>query len=293
MQAIFTNPLFKELIIGLIYMGSGSLLLFLAKMLYRLVSPFKLDDELTENDNPALGLSMCGYYIGVAIIFVGVMYDPASQFINLPIKELLTNIVIDMGYATIGVVVMLIGAMLVDKVLLPQFSTTQEIIRDRNMGVGWLQFGSFTASALAVAGAINSSWGGIPATILLYALGQLAILGCGFGYRFLAGYNVAKEIEEDNVAAGGSLAMSLIAIGILVAKVAAADYEGYLDIVIWFVIDTVFSVLILLALRWFTDLVFLPRATYKEEVVRDRNINAPFIEGSLEIAMALIIVFAL
>lgn len=293
MQAIFTNPLFKELIIGLIYMGGGSLLLFLAKMLYRLVSPFKLDDELTENDNPALGLSMCGYYIGVAIIFVGVMYDPASQFINLPIKELLTNIVIDMGYATIGVVVMLIGAMLVDKVLLPQFSTTQEIIRDRNMGVGWLQFGSFTASALAVAGAINSSWGGIPATILLYALGQLAILGCGFGYRFLAGYNVAKEIEEDNVAAGGSLAMSLIAIGILVAKVAAADYEGYLDIVIWFVIDTVFSVLILLALRWFTDLVFLPRATYKEEVVRDRNINAPFIEGSLEIAMALIIVFAL
>ena len=50
------------------YMLLAVLLLFLAKKLFDLFTPYRLDVQLTEKDNPAVGLLLAGFLVGVAAI---------------------------------------------------------------------------------------------------------------------------------------------------------------------------------------------------------------------------------
>ena len=56
---------------GLAYVVLGFVLLYVARLFRGLVSPYPLQDQLTEADNPAAGLAFVGYFIGVIIIYLG------------------------------------------------------------------------------------------------------------------------------------------------------------------------------------------------------------------------------
>ena len=60
------------------YLVVGVVVLFIAKKLFDLATPFKVDRQLTEKDNPAVGILMAGFLIGMTAVLCG-LYDATGS----------------------------------------------------------------------------------------------------------------------------------------------------------------------------------------------------------------------
>ena len=61
------------------YIAVGFALVLLSKFLKDLLTPYRLDVELSHKDNVALGLAITGYFAGVLIIFLGAAVGPSPD----------------------------------------------------------------------------------------------------------------------------------------------------------------------------------------------------------------------
>ncbi len=281
--------------IGLAYVLLGIIVLLIAKLAWDWATPFNLTTELTVKDNPAVGLSLAGYFAGVVIIFVGAVMGPdlAGTFTSL---EIATMMSIDLAYALAGIVLLLLGRLVVDKFVLHQFSTVKEIVTDRNAGTGAVECGCLIATSLVVAGAIYGEsagpwWVGPVSTIGYFLLGQFTlVLFCRF-YQWITRYDIHAEIERDNVAAGVALGFSMLAMGIIVLKALTSDLETWGETLVWYVVDAAIGFGLLMLLRRLTDVLFLPGTTIQQEIAEDQNLNAAWVEGVMAVGVATIIFF--
>ena len=267
------------------YVGVAMLLLAFARFLKDRLTPFSLRIEMTERDNPALGISVAGYYVGVLVIIIGAMSTGPSAAVPL-LDDLLTTA----GYAILGILLLNVSRLLVDRVLLRDFSTVKEIIEDRNVGTGAVEMGAYVASALIIAGAIQGEGGGPHTAMAFYGVGQLGLLVYGHIYRALCRYDLHAEIERDNVAAGVALGLNLIAIGLISMKGIAGDFLGWEVNLSRFAAAYVVGLVILVVLRFVIDWMLLPGASLQREIAEDRNLNAAWIEGSVLAGIAGVLV---
>jgi uncharacterized membrane protein YjfL (UPF0719 family) len=270
------------------YIGVALVLLVIATFAKDLMTPFKIREELTAKDNPAVGLSVAGYYMGVMIVCIGPLLTAPGKDVPLW-KDLLETA----GYTLLGILLLNASRVILDKVLLRDFSTVKEIIEDRNAGTGAVEMGAYIASGLMIAGALHGRGGGPHTLLIMYAVGQVALILYGMLYRVACRYDVHAEIEKDNVAAGVALGLNLIAIGVVMAKGLSGDFKslpGHLaQAGIIFVIGTVF----LLVLRVAVDYALLPGVKIKKEIVEDQNLNAAWVEGAVLAGMAGLLVTVL
>ena len=284
----------QSLGIGLAYVVLGVVVLIIAKIVKDFLTPYKIDEELTTKDNPALGLAMSGYFAGVLIVFLGAVMGPNLEYESL--GELVISLGIDFLFALGGIVALNIGRWVVDKFVLTQFSTTKEIIQDRNAGTGAVECGGFIATGLIVAGAIYGEggerwWWTLLSVVVFFVLGQVVLVLFAKFYQWITRYDIHAEIERDNVAAGVALGSSMIAIGIIVLKGTAIDFDTdsgseWLDSFLWFAIYAVLGFVLLMILRKVTDALFLPGTTIQHEIATDRNLNAAWLEGVVAIGIA-------
>ena len=284
----------QSLGIGLAYVVLGVVVLIIAKIIMDFLTPYKIDEELTTKNNPALGLAMTGYFAGVLIVFLGAVMGPNLEYESL--GELVISLGIDFLFALGGIVALNIGRWVVDKFVLTQFSTTKEIIQDRNAGTGAVECGGFIATALIVAGAIygeggESWWKALLSVVVFFVLGQVVLVLFAKFYQWITRYDIHAEIERDNVAAGVALGSSMIAIGIIVLKGTAIDFDTdsgseWVDSFLWFAVYAVLGFALLMILRKVTDALFLPGTTIQHEIATDRNLNAAWIEGVVAIGIA-------
>jgi len=280
--------------IGLAYVVLGVVVLIIAKIVKDFLTPYKIDEELTTKDNPALGLAMSGYFAGVLIVFLGAVMGPNLEYESL--GELVISLGIDFLFALGGIVALNIGRWVVDKFVLIQFSTTKEIIQDRNAGTGAVECGGFIATGLIVAGAIYGEggerwWWTLLSVVVFFVLGQVVLVLFAKFYQWITRYDIHAEIERGNVAAGVALGSSMIAIGIIVLKGTAIDFDTdsgseWLDSFLWFAIYAVLGFVLLMILRKVTDALFLPGTTIQHEIATDRNLNAAWLEGVVAIGIA-------
>ena len=70
---------------GLVYVALGIVVLYIAKWILDFVTPYHVSDQLGEKDNTALGLSIMGYFLGVIIVFVAVLYTPFVSGGRVPV----------------------------------------------------------------------------------------------------------------------------------------------------------------------------------------------------------------
>ena len=223
--------------ISIVYIVCAIGAVILSKYLKDFLTPYRLDEQLTDKDNPALGLATTGYFIGVMIIFLGATvgpspYDfPAEETSETaatettttetasgtpeipPLGDLAAELGIDLAWAIGGMLLLNLSCLIVDKLVLYRFSTRKEIIEDRNAGTGAVEAGCLIASALVIAGSIHGE-GGLDTALVFFGLGQLVLVLFGVFYQFINSYDIHKEIEEDNVAAGVSLGLNMVAIGV-------------------------------------------------------------------------------
>ena len=286
----------KTFPIGLVYVGMGILLLAFARLVQDFVTPYKIQEQLRTHDNVALALSIAGYYLGIIIVFVGAVYQPFTSSVdsNLGFTTEYWEDVIEVLVTTvIGIIILNVARIIVDKLVLYKFSTEKEIVEDHNAGTGAVEAAVYVAVGIVIAGSVAGVGGGPETSFAFLGLGLLTLILYTLFYEFTTSYDVHDEIERDNVAVGVALAGNLIAISIVVFKAVFGDFTTWEEGIAGFLTFAVIGTALLFVVRMLVDLILFPKVSMAQELTVDRNLGLAMIETSVLVSASLILYFAI
>ncbi|RMH62841.1 MAG: DUF350 domain-containing protein [Calditrichaeota bacterium] len=275
---------------GAVYFVVVFLILYFARLMYDMLTPFSLNDQLTSRDNKAVAVSFGGYMAGVLLVLLGVLQSGGVGNGQTPahvdlIKDLLDTLI----WGVIGVALLNIARLINDTFILRKFSVIKELTDDRNIGVGAVLWGGYLGSALIVQAAISgesNGWGmDIALSVLYFLIGQAGFILYAYIFQWQTRFDVHAEIERDNAAAGVSFGLSLLAVGILLA-----GYLHHYDSIPGFFVWLVISWFVLAVSRYLSDKWVLPGALLDEEIAQDGNWGAALVEGSIAVVIALLMI---
>ncbi|MFH2093691.1 MAG: DUF350 domain-containing protein [Pseudomonadota bacterium] len=123
----------------------GQLALLIFGLVYELITPFNVRQEIKEN-NLAAGISLGGILIALGIILRTSIAGPFTGWIND-----ITNFGI---YAAFGIVLLLVFRIVIDKLLLPTTSIATEVKEDKNVAALLVVQSAVIAVAIIIAFAI-------------------------------------------------------------------------------------------------------------------------------------------
>jgi uncharacterized membrane protein YjfL (UPF0719 family) len=293
---------------GLVYVALGIVMLVVAKLVLDLVTPYRINRQLAEKNNSALGLSITGYFMGVIIVFAGVLYQPLNIVRDDQWQwtgDFWADVLEVAIYSLVGIVLLNASRLLVDRLVLYKFNTEKEIIEDQNSGSAAVEAGVYVAAALVIAAATAGSTGGIEGvsdvTVAESALRSLAFFGMGmavlvifsFFYELTTSFNIHDEIEKDNVAVGVALGGNLVAIGLITFKAVFGEFIGWGESIASFLTFAVIGFALLYAVRIVVDFALLPGTRISHELAVERNVGVAFIESGVVIGASLILYFAI
>ena len=127
----------------IVFWAIGQIILILAGLIYNLITPYKIHDEI-EKDNIAAGVSFAGALVAVGVI-VGLAAE--SDF-----ESWATSLPDYLGYAALGLALLPLIRLITDKVLLPTVNLTDEIARQEkpNVGAAYIEAFSYVAAAFII-----------------------------------------------------------------------------------------------------------------------------------------------
>lgn len=286
---------FEQIPRGLVYVVLGVIVLAIARLAQDFITPYKIQEHLNQKDNIALAVSISGYYLGVIIVFLGGLYQPflvvADDSLGFT-AEYWQDVGLVFVYSVVGIVVLNVARIIVDKLVLHDFSTEDEIINDHNAGTGAVECAVYLAVGLVIAGAISGESGGPETALAFLILGLVALIVSTLIYEWTTPFNIHEQIESDNVAVGVALAGNLIAIGIVVFKAVFGEFVGWTESIAGFITYAVFGFILLYAVRFVVDKVLFPHSNLSDELAVDRNLGAAFIQSAALISVSLILFFA-
>jgi uncharacterized membrane protein YjfL (UPF0719 family) len=283
-------PELEELLwlaIGTAYGIVGLALVILSRLVMDWVTPYRLGEELTKRDNPALGLAVTGYFAAVIVVFLGA--SAGGGYVLPTIPDAAAQLGIDVLYAVGGIAALLLSRVIMDRLVLFKFSMRKEIIDDRNTGAGAVEAGGLIATALVIAGALHGE-GSVLTALAFYVAGQVVLVLFGLAYQMITRYDIHKQIESDNPAAGIAMGLNLVAVGLVLLKASAGEFVSWAHNFAWFGIYAVGGFVVLCLLRQLVDWLLLPGASLNAEIARDRSVNAAYIEGVMAVGAGAMIV---
>ena len=119
---------------GIAFALSGLAMLYVAKTAFDFATPYKLNVQLTERDNPAIGVVLSGFLLGIISVLVGSFFGEGEGEIGFD------GYLTDMGptafYGIIGIILLLVAGVINDKCILRNFSNNTEILEKQNVSVG-------------------------------------------------------------------------------------------------------------------------------------------------------------
>ncbi|MDA9817846.1 DUF350 domain-containing protein [Flavobacteriaceae bacterium] len=257
------------------------ILLLLSKWFKDFFTPYKLNEELTKKDNLAVALTMCGYYFAITAIFIGVFFGPSSGWI----KDLASVGI----YSLIGIILLNLSRVINDKVILRKFCNIEHLTKNHNVAVGVVQFGTYFATGLIAAGAINGEGGSILTFIAFFILGQVSLFIFSLIYELITKYSIHKELEKNNIAAGIAFSGSLVALGIIIMNGISGDFIDWKENLIIVLSANILAFMFLPIAKIFMDSLVIPNDKLSREIVEDKNIGAGFLEATIAICFALIL----
>jgi len=127
----------------LVFWALGQVLLILAGLVYELITPYNIHEEI-EKDNVAAGVSFAGALVSIGII-IGLAGegDFTSWSVDLSVY---------IGFAVLGLILLPIIRLLTDKVLLPTAKLSDEISAQEkpNVGAAYIEAFSYIAAAFII-----------------------------------------------------------------------------------------------------------------------------------------------
>ncbi len=233
-----------------VYLLEAFVLLVLAKWAYTgLYRRVCLREELFDKGNVALAVSTAGYLFGITIALGGVLAGPSAGW-----QADLQGIGL---YGVMTIAMMLVASWLCEKVLLPSFNNTKEVVEDQNLGTGFVEAGVHIANGLILL-AIQQGSGPWWVGVAFWALAQAALLIVGLLYERATPHSIHDELERDNAAVGLAFAGVLVGMGNIISLAVAGDFTGWRDGLITFGAEVAFGLVILMIIKRLTDLVLAP-----------------------------------
>jgi uncharacterized membrane protein YjfL (UPF0719 family) len=276
---------------GLATLGIVLVAIWIGKLVHDLLTRYKIDEELTDKNNAAVGVALTGYYVGLAVAIAGVLMGPEG-------KTLGSDLLAVAAYSIIAIVLLNISAFVNDWLILYKFDNQKELVDDRNSGTGATMAGSYLATGLIVNAAVSGEatgawWKGLIACLVFFVLGQVVLVLAGLWYQLITKYDVHKVIGEDNnVAAGVGFGGFLFAIGYVLRAAMIGESMSWSVDLVSFVLYMVIALILLTIGRLITDKVFLPRAKISDEIGSQGNIAAASVAAAIYITIAVLIVSA-
>jgi uncharacterized membrane protein YjfL (UPF0719 family) len=287
--------IFEQIPRGLVYVAMGVIVLVIARLTQDLITPYRIQEQLNKKDNVALALSISGYYLGVIIVLLGGIYQPFNVVADGGLgftPDYWQEVGLTFGYSIVGIIVLNLSRLVVDRLVLHGFSTEDEIIKDQNAGTGAVEFAVYIAVGLVIAGSISGEGGGPETAAAFLVLGLIALILYTLFYEWTTSFDIHEQIESDNVAVGVALAGNLIAIGIVVFKAVFGEFVGWAEGIAGFITYAIVGFVLLYAIRFVIDKVLFPHVRLADELAVDRNLGAALIESAALISVSLILFFA-
>lgn len=253
-----------------------------SKLLKDTLTPYRLIEELAKRDNFAVGISLGGYFLATAIIFVGVVSGPS--------RGLLYDVMTVIAYSALGLIFLNLSRWCLDKLVFHKFCDITAIVEDQNCGMAAVRFGVYLATGMIAAASLHGQGGGIHTAIAFFVLGQLTLLLFARIYDWFTPYDLQEEVQAGNTAAGIAFGGTLAALGLIVAKSVSGDFVGWGSNLLTFAEISVIGIVVLKLIRVFMDRMVLTGHDLNEEIAQDRNLAAGFVEMSVSVSFALVLV---
>ena len=291
---------------GLAYVALGVVVLYLAKWILDLATPYHVSDQLSRKSNAALGLSICGYLLGVIVVFVAVLYTPfASGDADWRFTAEFGFDVLEVFLYSVGAIAVLnLTRYLIDHLVLYKFDVEKEIIENQNLAAGAVEFGVYLAVSLVVAAslagygdpqlgtAVPSTLDEILRSVVFFVLGLGMLILYALFYQVTTAYDIHDEIEKGNAAIGVTMAANLIAVSLVAFKAVAGEFLGWSESLIGFFVFAVIGFLLLVIVRWIIDKAMFPKVKIADELSASQNVGVAFIIGGVVVSTALVLLFA-
>lgn len=274
----------QKVLVSVPFFAIIATLLLVGKKLFDLTTTYNFQEELTKKDNPAFGVAVSGFVLGLAIALGGttLVVDDQSTvdaFISLAI------------YGLLAIVLMRLSIMINDRLILYSFCVHKEITEDKNTGTAFVVAGSFVATGFMIAGALRgdsiSFSAGIVDLLVYWAVGQALLVFGGWLFQKITPYDVHQTIEQDdNTAAGLAFGGFLVGLGIIMmTSLSGAGSNLLAEIGPTFIIS-LSGTLLLVATRIIIDRLFLPSAPLAREIAKEKNSAAGALACTLFIALS-------
>ena len=267
----------------------GFLLFWLGQLAYRKLfrRRMELNLELFVKDNPAVAIALVGYYFGIVIALGGVLDKTMSI-----LPEKLLNLA---SYGCLVILLMLAGAWVGDRLILKHFDCDREIIQERNIGAAFVEAGNHIANGLILNASLGGEGGNLLVGFACWLIGLGVLVLASAVYPRFAKYNVFREIEKrNNPAAGIACAGLLVATGNIVRIAFAPEFQDWVSSFRVYGLNLLFCLALLVAIRWFADLILVPGVKISDEIVNQEvpNLGAGLIEAFAYIAASFLIAWS-
>ncbi|AUC15101.1 hypothetical protein BTO06_08105 [Tenacibaculum sp. SZ-18] len=275
----------------------------IAKLFFKLKNrKINIENELTIKDNVAFAVIATGYFIGTTIIFLGVLHGESHG--------LLTDVILILLYSIFGNFLLILSSIINEKIVFgKKFKFYREVIRDENVGTGFIEAANFIGSGLIIFGAISGrninlfpEYGELGhyasdflSLLFFWALGQIIIFVFLKVYKKIVSYDFIKEIQEDNNAIGIVYASILISVAFLYSFASKGDINSWETTLEDILYHLGLAIILLPLSRLFVEKVILPKSNLTDEIVNQEipNKGAAILEAFAYIGSAIIISFCM
>jgi uncharacterized membrane protein YjfL (UPF0719 family) len=262
-------------------------LLAIARVVNQLIMRTSMTDSLIQRDNPAVGIEIAGYLLGVILIITSILSGPGHE--NLWSNVLWVGI-----YGIGGILLLTLVTVPSIQIILSADAMTS--IKNGNVAAGIVVAGSYIGTAAVISGSFaGEGTGNIVSAIIFYAVGQISFLVITFIFRLLTAYDDSKEVMNGNVPAALSYAGNMISVGLIVGNAVLGNFLDYQTSLISFG-KALLVVLALYPIRqWVVQGIFLGGGfkiyggRLDMEISKDRNLNAGLLEATTYIATAILV----
>ena len=281
---------------GLVFVGLGLIILVIAKLARDIITPYKIDDEVTNKNNLAVAVRLSGYFIGVILVFLGTLYQPLAlaEVDGLGFnQEYAEDVLRVFLYSLAGIAALNLVRIFMNRLILFKFDIEKEVVEGQNVGSGAAEFGMYVATGLLIAGAVAGEGGGPDTAAAFFGMGLVLLVLFALFYQLTTSFDIHSEIEGNNTAVGIAFGGNLIGIGLVTFKAVFGNFGGWQEGIAAFVIFGIVGFALLYVMRILLDKLLLPTISTSNAIAVQRNVGVAFIESAVVISSAMILFLAI
>ncbi len=241
-----------------------------------------LEQQLVENDNPAVALSFVGFMLAICIVISG---PRTPALIANDFGEFAAIVY----WSFIGMALLGVSAFINSRVLLHSLLSNNSLLSG-NAVTGLVEAAAYISSAWIIRATISGGEVEVPfgesigSALIYFVLGQLAQILSAIILQWITPYDDQEEAKKGNLAAGIKFAGNQLALGLITSSPLLKS-ESLAAFAIYFALGSI----VLVALRWMLSKFILPiRAgrTVDDEIKQDQNWGLALVEACISIAVA-------